>query len=207
MKIVIVDYDTGNVNSIVNMLKKIGFDSEVTSDIELIDRADKLILPGVGSFDTGVNNLKKKNLIEILNKKVIHDKTPILGICLGMQLLGKKSSEGELNGFGWVDFEAVKFDLKEINVSLKVPHMSWNDVKMSKKSALFENMHEESRFYFVHSYFFKETDDNKSQVLTTTTYGHEFVSSIEKENIFGVQFHPEKSHKYGMKLLENYVKI
>jgi glutamine amidotransferase len=207
MKIVIIDFDSGNVNSIINILKKIGYNSVVTSDLKLIEDADKLILPGVGSFDTGMNNLVRKDLINILNKKVLEDKTPILGICLGMQLMGIRSQEGSMDGLGWLDFESLRFDLKDNACNLKIPHMGWNYIDVNKNSILYKDMYDNPRFYFVHSYYFKETNENESQILTRTSYGHSFVSSIVKDNIFGVQFHPEKSHKFGMKLLDNFLSI
>jgi len=146
--------------------------------------------------------LQESNLIEVLNKKVLDDKIPLLGICLGAQLLGNRSEEGVLSGLGWIDMEVVKFDKAKMPENLKIPHMSWNEIKIKKQSKLLEGLNDESRFYFVHSYHLK--CKNEDDVLATTNYGYEFTSAVEKENIFGVQFHPEKSHKYGMRLLENF---
>jgi imidazole glycerol-phosphate synthase subunit HisH len=199
--IIIVDYKVGNLGSIYNMLKKIGVSSEITSDKEKISLASKLILPGVGSFDTGMRNLKEMGLVEILCEKVLKQKVPVLGICLGMQLLTLKSEEGILPGLGWVNGSAKKF-LFDKDSSLKVPHMGWNYVDQQKNSNLFLEMYNEARFYFVHSYYVDL--DNKDDILTKTSHGNEFCSSLEKGNVFGVQFHPEKSHKYGMKLLKNF---
>jgi glutamine amidotransferase len=170
-----------------------------------IEKADKIILPGVGAFDSGMQSLKKFDLVEVLNKKVIIEKTPILGICLGMQLFAKLSEEGSLDGLGWLDANVVTFTLNNNNKSLKIPHMRWNTVLEKKSSYVFEDMYENPRFYFVHSYhlLFHDQED----ILTTTIHGYEFVSSIQKGNIIGVQFHPEKSHKYGVKLLENFSNI
>lgn len=199
MMVVIVDYGLGNLGSIVNMIKKIGFQSKISSDLEEISYAEKLILPGVGSFDKGIKNLHDLGIFQVLNQKVLVDKTPILGICLGMQLMTKSSEEGSLKGFGWIDAETKRFQSE----SLKIPHMGWNVIKNSKKSKLFDEFVSEKRFYFVHSYFV----DCKSQnnVLTTTPYTHDFVSSFENENVLGVQFHPEKSHNFGLKLLKNFL--
>jgi glutamine amidotransferase len=200
--ITIVDYKTGNLGSIQNILKRIGEKSVVTSDKEQIANATKLILPGVGAFDTGMRNLSDLDLIDVLNDKVIREKIPVLGICLGMQLLSKKSEEGELEGLGWIDAQTIKFRFED-SIEYKTPHMGWNFIKQHKPSRLLEGMFCDPRFYFVHSYFFKTTDPE--DILTSTTYEIEFTSAVEKENIIGVQFHPEKSHKFGMKLLKNFV--
>jgi glutamine amidotransferase len=200
--IVIIDYNLGNVNSIANMIKKIGYKCIITSNPHEISQADKIILPGVGAFDYGIQNLKKLNIYNIIIKKVIEEKTPILGICLGMQLLTKGSEEGNLEGLGCINAYTKKFKFEDNK--LKIPHMGWNIVKLQKKSLLFEGMEkQENRFYFVHSYAVECYE--KEDILTTTYYGYEFVSSFEKENIIGCQFHPEKSHKFGMKLFKNFV--
>jgi glutamine amidotransferase len=200
--ITIVDYKTGNLGSIQNILKRIGEQSVVTSDKEVIAAATKLILPGVGAFDTGMRNLMDLDLIDVLNSKVLNEKIPVLGICLGMQLLSNGSEEGKLRGLGWIDAETLKFRFVD-SIEYKTPHMGWNFLKQHKPSKLFEDMFSDPRFYFVHSYFFKT--NNSGDILTSTTYEIEFTSAIEKENILGVQFHPEKSHKFGMKLLKNFV--
>lgn len=203
--IVIVDYKLGNSGSIANMLKKIGYSSLITSDIREIESAKKLILPGVGAFDKAMVNMKELNLTSLLTKKVIHEKTPILGICLGMQMLAVRSEEGTLPGLGCIDAISLKFNFNDKSKKLKIPHMGWNTITLKKKHQLFDEMYDESRFYFVHSYAIHCNDE--ADVLTTTHYGQDFVSSFAKQNIFGVQFHPEKSHKFGMKLLENFAKI
>jgi glutamine amidotransferase len=200
--ITIVDYKTGNLGSIQNILKKIGEDSVVTSEIDKIAKAGKLILPGVGAFDTGMKNLKELDLIDVLNEKVIVEKIPVLGICLGMQLLSNGSEEGLISGLGWIDAETVRFRF-ENSMEYKIPHMGWNFIKEQRTSRLFDNMYSDARFYFVHSYYFRSNDTK--DILATTTYEIEFTSAIEKGNILGVQFHPEKSHKFGMKLLKNFV--
>jgi imidazole glycerol-phosphate synthase subunit HisH len=201
--IVIIDYGLGNPGSIKNMLRKIGADSVISSDKNIIGDAEKLILPGVGSFQNGMKNLSESGLIDVLNKKASIDKTPVLGICLGMQLFTNHSEEGDVNGLGWIDAETIKFKLEKNSGKFSIPHMGWESVKEAKPSKLMQDMYQEPKFYFVHSYYIK--CKNADDVLLTTHYSHPFVSGIEKENIIGVQFHPEKSHKYGMKLLQNFI--
>lgn len=201
-KIIIINYNMGNLGSIVNMIKKIGYSCLVTSDVNEILKAYKIILPGVGSFDYGIKNLKSLGIYDVIFKKVLDGKTPILGICLGMQILTEGSEEGTEKGFGFIKGFARKFDFKDNK--LKIPHIGWNTINIKKNSKLFKDMEsQENRFYFVHSYAV-ECDDKKD-ILTTTFYGYEFVSSFEKENVIGVQFHPEKSHKFGMQLLRNFI--
>ena len=203
--ITIVDYGTGNLASIANMLKKIGCPSLITSDALEIDRATKLVLPGVGAFDTGMRNLAELGLIEVLNRKAREERVPVLGICLGMQLFVSGSEEGERPGLGWIDGSVLKFKAELSETNLKVPHMSWNNIDLVKESKLFTDMHPDPRFYFVHSYHVQL--DREEDWLATTTYGYRFASAVEKENIAGVQFHPEKSHKFGMKLLKNFAEL
>lgn len=201
--ITIIDYNAGNIKSIQNMLRRIGVKSTISNNPEEIKHASKLILPGVGSFDHGMTNLKNSGLIDVLNHKALIDKTPLLGICLGAQMLGNKSEEGIEKGLGWINMDIVKFDTAKMQLTDKIPHMSWGEIRIEKlTSKLLNGLNNESRFYFVHSYHMKPNDN--SVVLTTSNYGYNFVSAVEKENIYGVQFHPEKSHKYGMKILENF---
>ncbi|CAB1063928.1 Imidazole glycerol phosphate synthase amidotransferase subunit HisH [Olavius sp. associated proteobacterium Delta 1] len=200
--ICIVNYGMGNLGAIQNMLRKIGAESVVSSNGDDIEKADMIILPGVGAFDNGMKNLERLNLLDILNAKVIIKKTPVLGICLGAQLITKRSEEGSLPGLGWLDAETIRFNFLGDHVNHKIPHMGWNTVTVQKASHIFNTMDEESRFYFVHS--FHLACNNPKDILTTTTYGYEFVSSFQKGNIIGVQFHPEKSHKFGMKLLTKF---
>jgi len=200
--ITIIDYKTGNLGSIQNILRRIGEESVITSDKDEVAKASKIILPGVGAFDTGMRNLAELDLIDVLNRKVIEENVPVLGICLGMQLLSRGSEEGDLAGLGWINAETVRFRFKN-TVEYKIPHMGWNFITQSKKSMLFDNMFPGARFYFVHSYFFRA--DQPDDIVTTTSYEIEFTSAVERGNILGVQFHPEKSHKFGMKLLKNFV--
>lgn len=201
--IAIIDYGLGNLGSIKNMLKKIGYESEITSDHQVIQSAKKLILPGVGAFDQGMKNLDERGLIPLLNQKVLVEKTPVLGICLGMQLVTNKSEEGSLSGLGWVDAETIKFDSTKTDKKFPIPHMGWEYVSEKGNSPLLKDMYEEPKFYFVHSYYVK--CNNPDEAILTSNYIFEFDSGFQKENILGVQFHPEKSHKYGMKLLTNFM--
>lgn len=202
--IAIIDYGCGNLGSIKNMIRKIGGEAVITSDPEEIKKADKIILPGVGSFDTGMNNLKKSGFIEILNEKAFKEKIPVLGICLGMQLMTKGSEEGVEAGLGWFDAQTIKFNFEKGSKN-KIPNMGWKQVVQKKPDIYFKDMFEEPRFYFVHSYFIQ--CNNPADVLATSVYGNEYVSAFEKDNLCGVQFHPEKSHKYGMKLFSNFLSI
>ncbi len=200
--ITIIDYKTGNLGSIQNILKRIGEDSVVTSDKNVIADAKKLILPGVGSFDTGMRNLKELDLIDVLNQKVIAENIPVLGICLGMQLLSAGSEEGILPGLGWINANTKRFNFED-TTEYKIPHMGWNHITIIKESKLLRDMYDDARFYFVHSFYLNVNDPG--DILTSSTYEIEFTSSVEKGNIMGVQFHPEKSHKFGIKLLKNFV--
>jgi glutamine amidotransferase len=203
MGIVVIDYGVGNIGSIQNMLKKLGAKSEVASTEAAIELATKIILPGVGAFDTGMTHLNQSGLRPALNNAVINKKVPVLGICLGMQLMTSGSEEGELPGLGWVPARTIRFAPAE-NETMKIPHMGWNVVTKSKKSPITELMKEDSRFYFVHSYHVNCLD--RDDVLMSTKYGSvEFDAAFERENILGFQFHPEKSHQFGMSLLQTFL--
>lgn len=201
--VVIIDYGMGNIRSVLNKMHRAGQDAIVSDDPSVIERADKIILPGVGHFKKGMEQLETRGILGVLNKKVLEDKTPILGICLGMQLLTKHSEEGDAEGLGWIDGETVRFRLNDIRH--KVPHMGWNSVEKAKDSPLLKDIPEQSIFYFVHSYYVKS--NLMEDVLGVTNYGHQFVSMVQRDNIFGTQFHPEKSHEYGEKMLRNFLSI
>lgn len=202
MSIVIIDYGMGNLGSIANMLKKVGAKAIISADIAAIESADKLILPGVGAFDNGMAQLNELGLTPVLNAKVKEAKTPILGVCLGMQLLTRKSEEGSLPGLGWLEAETRRFKFDQTQPSLKVPHMGWNLIELKQSHPILAQMYAEPRFYFVHSYHV--VCQNEENILATSHYGYEFVSAVMRENIVGVQFHPEKSHKFGMRLYQNF---
>lgn len=200
--IVIIDYDMGNVGSIKNILHRIGYDDVVISKNENdIKKAEKYILPGVGSFDAGIDNLEKYGLIEIIKEEIAVKKKKILGICLGMQLLGNCSEEGTKKGLGLIPFKTVKFNTGS---KYRVPHMGWNEVTIVNKEHPLVRGLDNLRYYFVHSYH--AICDNK-YALMDCLYGYNFVAAVAYNNVMGVQFHPEKSHHYGMKLLENFVRL
>ena len=201
--ITIVDYGMGNLGSVFNMFKKIGIASKITSDLDDIKTATKLLLPGVGSFDKAMYRINDSGIKKILDYKVLREQTPILGICLGMQLLTNSSEEGIEKGLGYINASAKKFSFQD--KKMKVPHMGWNLVNKSTKSKLTESFIEASRFYFVHSYYVEVKNQENS--ILKTKYGLEFDSAIQNKNVYGAQFHPEKSHKFGMKLFENFSKI
>lgn len=203
--ITIIDYGAGNIKSIRNILKKIGVQSIITNKPEDIKNARKLILPGVGHFDYGMQNLRNSGLVDILTEVVIKNKTPLLGICLGAQLLGKNSEEGIEKGLGWIDMEVVKFDVDKLSSQLKIPHMGWNEIEIKQSSELLNNLDNSSRFYFVHTFHMKPNDSE--DILSFSNYGYNFVSAVKRNNIYGVQFHPEKSHRFGMELLTNFSKL
>ena len=202
MKIVIVDYGMGNIHSVARKIKLLGFEYCVSARAEDILSADRIILPGVGHFGKAMNNLKELQLIESLNEAVLIKKTPILGICLGMQLMARSSEEGNSIGLGWVDAEVVEFTVSD-TFKFKVPHTGWNSIQKQKESSTNNGLSDEEYFYFVHSFHF--VCNEKSAVLHTTFYDYEFTSAVEKENIIGVQYHPEKSHEAGLMLLKNFI--
>ena len=202
--IIIVDYGMGNLGSIHNMFRVLNVDSKISSNIDEIKNASKLILPGVGSFDNAMKSLVKMKLVDVLNKKALIDKIPILGICLGMQLMLESSEEGVEKGLGWVKGKVLNFK-NQISTEKKIPHMGWNKIAISNDNLLTKDLLLNSKFYFVHSFFVKcELSEN---VILNTNYGLDFNSGIRNDNIYGVQFHPEKSHNFGKKLLENFSKI
>lgn len=202
--ITIVDYGMGNLNSVKNMLKYLGYDSIVSGDPERIRQADKLILPGVGHFGMAMDVIKKSDFLDILNYKVLEEKTPILGICLGMQLLLEYSEEGDCDGLGWIPGRVKKFEFPG-QPQFKIPHMGWDYIEKCKDSPLFADPVGGERYYFVHSYYVQCA--NREDAAATTDYGIHFDSVVERGNIMGTQFHPEKSHKFGMGILRNFAKL
>ena len=201
--IAVIDYGMGNVGSIINMLRKIGVESILTNEENVIDHADKLILPGVGAFDKGMQNLNESGLSDVIKKNVKQMKKPLLGICLGMQLLGRKSEEGNSAGLGLIPFDNKRFLFDE-NIQLKIPHMGWDMITPVREDPLLEGLDQKQRFYFVHSYH--AVCESQENILMECDYGYIFAAAVKSGNIYGVQFHPEKSHKFGMALLENFAR-
>ena len=199
--IVILDYGIGNLNSIKNMIKKTGHKAIITSSKEELSKADKIILPGVGSFDFAMKKIKSMSFFPLLEKKVLEEKIPVLGVCLGAQMLLNKSEEGKEEGLGWITGKSIKFNFKD--KTYRVPHMGWNYIEKMKSTILLDDLPSNPRFYFVHSYYME--CENSNDEMTITDYGSKFVSGINKENIYGVQFHPEKSHKFGLQLYKNFI--
>lgn len=198
-RVAIINYGAGNIGSVQNMLKKIGAKSYLAETKDEILSADSLILPGVGSFDYGITKLRNSSLMPFIEQAVFEMKKPILGICLGMQLLTRGSEEGTLPGLGWIDAYAYKFKRR---ANLRVPHMGWNIANPTVMNTLTQGLSDNARFYFVHSY--EVQCENTENILFKTSYGEPFCSGIFKDNIYGVQFHPEKSHRFGMKLFDNF---
>jgi glutamine amidotransferase len=201
--IAIVDYGLGNLRSIQNMFARAGVESVISSDPGLLRAASKLVLPGVGHFSFGMESLRKGGLLDLLNQRVLEERVPTLGICLGAQLLGQRSQEGDCSGLKWVPMDTVRFDTARMNGE-KVPHMGWAETNHTS-CALFRGMSAAPRFYYVHSYHFRCEDPGL--VICTTQHGYRFASGVAFGNIFGVQFHPEKSHVYGQQLLENFASM
>ncbi|MFH1059298.1 MAG: imidazole glycerol phosphate synthase subunit HisH [Pseudomonadota bacterium] len=202
--IVIVDYGMGNLASILNMLKRIGARAAISARPQDIAAAAGLILPGVGAFDEGMRALEEKGLLPVLNDAVLEQKKPVLGICLGMQLLTEKSEEGALPGLGWIAGETIRFRFGPEHRALKIPHMGWNTVEPTRADGLFRDLAEPA-FYFVHSYHVicREAAD----VLAWCGHGYKFAAAVQRGHVMGTQFHPEKSHKYGLKLLTNFAEL
>lgn len=198
--ITIVDYGMGNMRSVQKIFERLNIPVRISSNNYEILNANKLLLPGVGHFSNAMKKLEKTGLKQILNQQVLVKKTPILGICLGMQLMTKYSEEGQEEGLGWVDAETLKFKLEDKR--LKIPHMGWNHVEVKKHTTMSNQIDADALFYFVHSYFVR--CNQKDDVLFKSDYGQSFVSGFEKDNIVGVQFHPEKSHSSGMQLIKNF---
>jgi glutamine amidotransferase len=202
--IAIVDYGMGNLFSIQKKLHRLNITPTITSDPQEIRNAKKIILPGVGHFCKAMEQIDQLGLFDVLNHAVLVDKKPILGICLGMQLMANRSEGGNCSGFGWFNAEVVRFRIQE-TAKFKVPHMGWNTITHEKKSPLLDGISEGSEFYFVHSYHV--VAHHSGDVLCKTQYEQEFCSALERENVFGVQFHPEKSHDMGQRMLKNFVDL
>ena len=203
--ITVINYDLGNIKAFVNVYNQLNIPIAIATKSDDLRNASKIILPGVGAFDNAMEKLERSGMRRVLEELVLIKKLPVLGVCVGMQMLGHSSEEGSLPGLGWIDGEVRKFNLPSSSQNTPLPHMGWNDVRPIKKNKLFEGLEEYARFYFLHSYYFQcQKDEN---VLAVTDYGGKFASPLNAENIFGVQFHPEKSHQWGISLLKNFAEI
>jgi glutamine amidotransferase len=202
--IYIVDYGIGNLGSIENIVLRTGGEVRISSNPTEIEKATKLILPGVGNFDYGMKKLKESGLNELIEQKALKEKIPTLGICLGAQMMCKSSEEGIEPGLGWFDANVKKFDFLD-NAQLRVPHMGWNFVKIKRDSLIAKDLAENSRFYFVHSYHM--LPNVKEDLLFETSYGYNFASGLQRENLYALQFHPEKSHSFGKQIFKNFINL
>lgn len=202
--IVVIDYGMGNLRSVQKKFERLNANVSISSDRREIAKAGKLVLPGVGHFANGVRKLKESGIWDVLNQKALVEQTPVLGICLGMQLMARYSEEGNVEGLGWFDAEVVRFRVSD-QLTYKVPHMGWNTGERIKQSCLFTDIPDKAMFYFVHSYHLvcRQPDD----VLAMTTYDYPFASVIRKGNIYGTQFHPEKSHDWGEQMMANFIAL
>ena len=203
--VTIIDYGVGNVFAFQNVFKRLSIPSKIAKCENDLMGSSKLILPGVGHFDYTMSQLNNSGMRDRLDELVLKEKIPVIGICVGMQMMAKKSDEGTLDGLCWIDANVKKFDEATINHHTKLPHMGWNDVKPNENHPLFKGLEQQAIFYFLHSYYFKCSNEENS--ISKTDYGINFSSSIQHDNIYGIQFHPEKSHSYGERLLKNFANL
>jgi glutamine amidotransferase len=203
--ITLIDYGIGNIFAFQNVYKRLDIPTKIAKNQEDLSDAKKLILPGVGSFDYAMLQLNASGMREKLDDLVLEKKVPVIGICVGMQMMGNRSDEGKLEGLKWIDSEILKFDESLIQQRTKLPHMGWNDVAPVKNHPLFIGLEKEAIFYFLHSFYFK--CNNPTDNIAVSDYGLSFSSAVNRDNIYGIQFHPEKSHQYGEKLLHNFAKL
>jgi glutamine amidotransferase len=201
----LIDYGVGNIFAFQNVYKRLDIPTKIAKTQEDLSDAEKLILPGVGSFDYAMSQLNASGMREKLDDLVLEKKVPVIGICVGMQMMGNRSDEGKLEGLKWIDSEILKFDESLIQQRTKLPHMGWNDVTPVKNHPLFIGLEKEAIFYFLHSFYFK--CNNPTDNIAVSDYGLSFSSAVNRDNIYGIQFHPEKSHQYGEKLLHNFAKL
>jgi len=201
----IVNYDLGNIHAFANIYKRLNIPAEIASTPQELRRAERIILPGVGAFDWAMTRLNESGLRDTLEDMVVGGGTPILGICSGMQMMANQSDEGKLQGLGWIDADVKKFDHTKLTQNTPLPHMGWNDVLPQGGDGLFRDLDSKAIFYFLHSYYF--APHNQDHVIAVTDYGGLFASSVRCGNVFGVQFHPEKSHEWGIQLLKNFAEI
>lgn len=202
--ITILDYGLGNIQAFANIYKRLNIPVAISQTAKSLTQAQKIILPGVGAFDWAMKRLCDSGMRDVLDELVVSKRVPVLGICVGMQIMAKQSDEGTLNGLGWIDAEVKKFDTAANN-KIYLPHMGWNDATPCRENGLFKTIEKDARFYFLHSYYF--LPKNQSDIIAKTDYNGSFVSGVNHKNVFGVQFHPEKSHQYGIQLLKNFAEL
>ena len=203
--ITIIDYGVGNIFAFQNVYKRLNIQTKIAKTVEDLVDVKKLILPGVGAFDYAMSQLNKSGMKERLDELVLIQKVPVIGICVGMQMMGNKSDEGDLEGLKWIDANIRKFDENTIKQRTKLPHMGWNDVVPINKHPLFHKLEKDAIFYFLHSFYFECNHAEDS--IATSDYGINFTSVVHHDNVYGIQFHPEKSHNYGEQLLHNFAKL
>jgi len=203
--ITIIDYGLGNIRAFVNVYERLNIRTRIVSTAKELAEAKKIILPGVGAFDYAMSQLNASGMRDELEKQVLENKIPIMGICVGMQMLAKKSDEGKLPGLGWIDGEVKLFDTSKIPYKIRLPHMGWNNINPETNCQLLSGFNPQSRFYFLHSYYF--VCNKLENIISTTEYGITYCSAVNEDNIYGIQFHPEKSHSNGTHLLHNFAKL
>lgn len=203
--IAIIDYGLGNVMAFANIYKNLDIPFKIAKYKDDLTMVTKIILPGVGAFDHAMQRLQESGMREAIDELVLEKKLPIIGICVGMQMLAKSSDEGNLQGLGWIDAKVKKFDKTLLDKNSPLPHMGWNSIKIARPNALMSEIDDEARFYFLHSYYFECNQSN--ECIATAFYGNDFTCIVNKQNIYGVQFHPEKSHHNGIKLLHNFGRL
>ena len=203
--ITIIDYGLGNIKAFVNVYDRLNIQTKIAHKAEDLKDATKIILPGVGAFDYAMSQLNASGMRDELDKQVLGNKVPVVGICVGMQMLAKSSDEGKLPGLGWIDGKVKLFDENRIQFKTLLPHMGWNSIQPLRNNKLLDNITEQTRFYFLHSYYF--ICNQEEDIISNTEYGITYASAVNKNNIYGIQFHPEKSHSGGIQLLHNFAKL
>jgi glutamine amidotransferase len=203
--IAIINYGVGNIRAFANIYSKLDIPIKIAEKASDLDNVDKLILPGVGAFDHAMDKLNASGMRERVDELVLEKKLPVIGICVGMQMLAKSSDEGSRPGLGWIDADVKKFDVNKIQFKTHLPHMGWNDIYATSNNPLLNELQENAKFYFLHSYYFH--CNNEADVIASANYGINFTCAANHDNIYGVQFHPEKSHQYGIQLLNNFANL
>jgi glutamine amidotransferase len=203
--ITLIDYGVGNIFAFQNVYKRLNIPTRIAKTAADLKNSEKLILPGVGAFDFAMEQLNASGMRQILDELVLDKKVPIIGICVGMQMMGNRSDEGSAEGLKWIDADIIKFDESLIQQRTKLPHMGWNDVSPLSGHPLFNGLEQDSIFYFLHSYY--SNCNNKEDIIAVSDYGISFASAVNSNNVYGIQFHPEKSHQYGEKLLNNFAQL